>query len=103
MYTVDTMLNLVNITQARKNLSKLVTRVVSEKKPVVLIRESMPQVVIVPYEKYQAQEQKWQDEFEKAVLRARKQFKKYLKKKDIPYPKTEKEMYEFVNKATDRH
>jgi len=100
---MDTMLNLVNITQARNNLSKLVTRVVSENKPVVLIRESTPQVVLVPYEKFQAQEQKWQGEFEKAVLSARKQFKKYLKKKGVPYPKTEKEIYEFVNKATGRH
>jgi len=97
------MVQLVNITQARNNLSKLIDKVVSKKQQVILIRESVPQAVLIPYEQYQKEEEKWQDEFEDAMKSARKQFKKYLKKKKIPYPKTEEEMYEFINKATGRH
>ncbi|OGK24096.1 hypothetical protein A3F58_04085 [Candidatus Roizmanbacteria bacterium RIFCSPHIGHO2_12_FULL_37_9b] len=46
------MLNLVNITQARNNLSKLIDQVVEKKDHLVVIRESTPQVVIIPYSDY---------------------------------------------------
>lgn len=102
MYTTNTMLNLVNITQARNNLSKLINEVVTEKKSVILIRESTPQAVIIPYELFRQEEKEWKEEFEKVMVSARKQFRKYLKKKGIPYPKTEEEMYELVDKITGR-
>jgi len=94
---------LINLTQARNNLSKLIDEVALEKRDYILIRDSIPQAVIIPYSQYQRQEEEWQDEFEKAMREAKKQFKKYLKRKKIPYPKTEEEMYEFVNKATGRY
>ena len=94
---------LINLTQARNNLSKLIDEVALKKREYILIRDSVPQAVIVPYDQYQRQEEEWQDEFEEAVKNARKQFKKYLKAKKIPYPKTEEQMYEFVDKATGRY
>ena len=102
LYTTVTMPNLINLTQARNNLSKVIDEVALEKREYILIRDSIPQAVIIPYSQYQRQEEEWQDEFEKAMKSARKQFKKYLKSKRIPCPKTEEEMYEFVNKATGR-
>lgn len=93
------MLNLINITQARNNLSKLIDDIVEKKQPAILIRESVPQVAIIPYEQYQQQEK---DDFDKAVSGLRKGFRKYLKKQGIPYPKTEKQMYEIINKITGR-
>ena len=95
--------NLINLTQARNNLSQVITDVALRKKEYILIRNSFPQAVLIPYDRYQKEEEKWQGEFEEAMEDAKKQFKKYLKRKKIPYPKTEEEMYEFVNKATGRH
>lgn len=97
------MLNLINITQARNNLSKLIDKVKDEKQTIILIRESEPQAVIIPYEQYKKNEERWEDKFKTAMISAKKQFKKYLKKKNIPYPKTEEEMYDLINKLTGRH
>lgn len=103
LYTTVTMPNLINLTQARNNLSKVIDEVASKNKEYIVIRDSVPQAVLIPYERYQKEEEKWQDEFEEAMKKAKRQFKNYLKKKKIPYPRTEEEMYEFVNKATGRH
>ena len=102
MYTIFTMLNLINITQARNNLSKLIDEIVEKKQPAILIRESVPQVAIIPYEQYQQQEEKWQDEFRKIMKDSKKRFKVYLKNKGVKYPKTEEEMYEIIDKITGR-
>ena len=102
MYTMHIMLNLINITQARNNLSKLIDEIVEKKQPAILIRESVPQVAIIPYELYQQQEEKWQDEFRKIMKDSKKRFRSSLKNKGIRYPKTEEEMYEIINKITDR-
>lgn len=103
MYSTITMPNLINLTQARNNLSRLIDEVALEKRLYILIRNSLPQAVLIPYDQYQEAEEKWQGEFEGAMKDAKKQFKKYLKSEKIPYPKTEEEMYEFANKATGRH
>ncbi|MBI5122627.1 type II toxin-antitoxin system Phd/YefM family antitoxin [Candidatus Roizmanbacteria bacterium] len=96
------MINLINITQARQNLSNLITEVVETKKAKIIIRESTPQVVLIPYEQYLEQEQNWDREFEKAKESVNKQFKQYLKQKNITYPDTEKKIYEVINKLTGR-
>lgn len=103
LYTVPTMPNLINLTQARNKLSKVIEEVASKDKEYILIRDSIPQAVIIPYNRYQREEEKWQDEFEEALKKARRQFRAYLRKRKIPYPKTEEEMYELVNQATGRY
>ncbi|MBM3209003.1 type II toxin-antitoxin system Phd/YefM family antitoxin [Candidatus Shapirobacteria bacterium] len=94
--------NLINLTQARNNLSQLIDEVALQKREYILIRNSSPQAVLIPYDRYQAEEVRWQGEFGEAIKKARRQFKNYLKGAKIPYPKTEEEMYELVNKATGR-
>lgn len=95
--------NLINLTQARNNLSKVIDEVVSKKREYILIRDSIPQAVLIPYDQYQKQEEEWRKEFERLMNASRKRFKTYLKKKGIKYPKTEEEMYELVNKVTGRY
>lgn len=96
------MTNLINITQARQNLSDLITEVVETKKAKIIIRESIPQAVLISYESYLEQEKDWDNEFEKAMDNSKKQFKEFLKKKNISYPKTDKKAYELINKLTGR-
>ncbi|MBI4999722.1 type II toxin-antitoxin system Phd/YefM family antitoxin [Candidatus Gottesmanbacteria bacterium] len=96
-------MNLVSSTYVRNNLSRLLDEVAKRGSRFILLRKSLPQAVIIPYEQYQREEEEWQDAFEETMKNARKQFKKYLKDKKIPYPKTEEKMYEFINKATGRY
>jgi len=103
MYIIITMLNLINITWARNNLSRLIDEVVLKKKPFILIRDSLPQAVIIPYEQYQKQEEEWTKAFSKLMEKSRRRFKDYLKNKKIKYPKTEEKMYEMVNQITGRY
>lgn len=103
MYTTYNMVNLINITQARNNLSKIIDQVVTEKKTVILIRESVPQAAILPYDQFQKQEEQWRESLDKIMIEGKKRFKLYLKKKGIPYPKTEEEMYELIDKISGRH
>lgn len=50
---------MISITKARSTLSSLVKQVVKTKKPIVIIQDSTPSVVIIPYEKpYDPQEYK---------------------------------------------
>jgi prevent-host-death family protein len=100
MYTPVNMPNLINFTQARNNLSKVIDEVVLQKREYILIRDSTPAAVIIPYDQYQKQEEKWEKEFERLMADSRKRFKAYLKKKGIKYPQTEEKMYELVNKVT---
>ncbi len=97
------MLNVINITQARQNLSQLIDEIVATQQPKILIRESMPQAVIIPYEQYARNEENWKQEFKKRTLSARKSFKAALAKQGIPYPKSEEAMYALVDKLSGRH
>jgi len=94
--------NLINLTQARNNLSKLIDEVVSKKKPYILIRDSSPQAVIIPYDQYQKEEEEWEKDFNELIKKSRRRFKNLLKKKKIRFPKTEEKMYELVNQITGR-
>lgn len=100
---MHTMFNAINITQARQNLSRLIDEIVATQQPKILIRESRPEAVIVPYEQYAQAESNWTREFDKSVTKARKSFRKFLVKRKIPYPKTEEDMYGLVDKISGRH
>lgn len=103
LYSEITMPNLINLTQARNNLSKVIDEVALEKKLYILIRDSIPQAVIVPYDQYQRQEEEWGKEFAALMANSRRRFKAYLKKKGIKFPQTEEKMYELVNQITGRY
>lgn len=96
------MLNLINITQARNNLSKLIKEVAGRRKTYVLIRDSVPQAVIVPYDEYQLQGEKWQEEVEELMEKGKKVFKKWLKKEKVKPPRSESEAIQIVNQVAGR-
>jgi len=97
------MLDLINITKARNNLSRLIDKVVKEKSPIILIRESAPQAVVIPYDQFLAQEQDWKKEFKRLMISSQKRFKASLKKKNLKLPQTEDEMYGLINQVSDRY
>ena len=98
VYSTLTMLNVINITQARQNLSQLIDEIIATQQPRVLIRESRPEAVIIPYTQYAKEKENWNREFMKLKTEARKQFTSYLAKQNTPYPKTEEVMYAIIDK-----
>lgn len=97
------MVQIVNVSQARSNLSKLLKKVNQTKKPVIILQDSTPSAVIYPYDQVEKQEQLkeklFELEFERMLEEGKRTFKKYLKKKNIPFPKTEEEAYEIIKNA----
>ena len=94
--------NLINITQARNNLSQLIDEVFSRKKTYVLLRDSIPQAVIIPYGEYKLQEEQWQEEIEKLMISGKKLFRQWLKKGKVKTPKSEDEIYQIVDQVAGR-
>lgn len=94
--------DLINVTYARNNFSQIMDEVVETQQPKIIIRESQPEAVIIPYAQYQKQETDWKNEFVKIRASARAGFKEYLKKNKIKYPKTEKQMYAVIDKISGR-
>ena len=103
MYCIRTMLQVINIAQARQNLSRLIDEIVRTQEPRVLIRESRPQAVVVPYEQYVKTEANWKAEFTGLIKKNQNAFKALLKKQKKTYPKTEQEMYELIDRVSGRH
>lgn len=101
--TIDIKMNLISATYARNNFSQLLNEVIGKGKKFVLIRDSTPMAVIVPYGLYCQDEEKWRISFDRCLLDLKKQFKKYLKEEKIPYPKTEEEVYGQIDRITGRH
>ncbi len=97
------MLQIVNISDARTNLSKLIQKIKETKKPVVIVQDSIPSVVIYPYEEIlkndEEREQLFQLKFKEVFAEGGNAFKKYLKQKGIKKPRTEKEAYSIIKDA----
>ncbi len=98
------MQQIINITQARNNLSKIVSSVASKRKKVVIVRDSLPEVVLIPYRDYLVGEEKkekmWKLRFEQLLKKGKKEFKKWAKKKKINLKKlSEEKVYEIIDKA----
>ena len=94
--------NLINITQARNNLSQLIDEVFSRKKTYVLLRDSIPQAVVIPYDEYKLQEEQWQEEMGKLMTGGKKLFKQWLKKGKMKTPKSEDGIYRIVDQVAGR-
>ncbi len=94
------MLQIINVTEARKNLATLIKTIKTTKKPVILIQDSVPSVVIYPYEEAFENEKKkqqlFQIRFEKLLAEGKKIGKKYLKEKNITQPLSEEEVYNLI-------
>lgn len=94
------MLQIINVTEARKNFAQLIRTIKSTKKPVILIQDSVPSVVIYPYEEAFENEKKKQElfqiRFENLLAEGKKIGKKYLKEKNITQPLSEEEKYNLI-------
>lgn len=97
------MIQIVNITDARNNLAKLIEKIKDTKKPVIIVQDSTPSVVIYPYdeevkreeEKDQLFEQRFQEVFKKGEVA----FKEYLQKNKLQTPQSEEEAYDIIKNA----
>ena len=102
-YTVLPMLRIINITEARNNLAKVIERVKSTKEPIVIVQDSTPSVVLYPYDelakKEREKEQLFQLRSRQLFIAGEKAFAKYLKKNNLPTPSTEDEAYEVIKNA----
>ena len=98
------MQQIVNITDARNDLSNLVSSVSQNKKPVVIIRDSKPEAVLVSYQEFiESEEEKkklWDQTFEKLQKEGKKAFRAWAKKRNIDVNKlTEEEVYELIDQV----
>lgn len=98
------MQQIYNITQVRNNFSSLVSEVARKKKTMVIIRDSIPEVVLISYEEYikteEEKEKLWQVRFEKLLKEGKKAFRKWSKEKKINLKKlTEEKVYDIMDKV----
>ncbi len=102
-YNVLYMLQIVNITDARNNLAKLIQKIKITKEPVVIVQDSFPSVVLYPYDQIIKQEEErnqlFKLKFEKIFNEGKKSFKKYLQKKSIRTPLSEEKAYSIIKNA----
>lgn len=103
MYIKISIMDLVSATYARNNFHQLLDEVIKKKKRFILIRDSQPQAVIIPYEEIAEKEKEWQVEFQKLVAKTRPYFANWLKKQKMKVKDLKEEkVYELVNKTAGR-
>jgi prevent-host-death family protein len=94
------MLQIVNITDARNNLAKLIEKIKDTKKPVVIVQDSTPSVVIYPYDEVvkreEEKDQLFQQRFDEVFKKGEEAFGKYLQKNKLQAPRTEEEAYDII-------
>ncbi|OGG31231.1 hypothetical protein A3I51_01375 [Candidatus Gottesmanbacteria bacterium RIFCSPLOWO2_02_FULL_38_8] len=98
------MQQIVNITEARNDLSNLVSKVSKNRKPVVIIRDSKPEAVLVSYQEFisnqEEQKKLWDQTFENLQKEGKKAFRIWAKKRNIDVDKlTEEEVYDLIDKV----
>ena len=97
------MLQIINITEARNNLAKLIEKVKTTKQAVVIVQDSSPSVVLYPYDEARKNEEQkeklFKKDFEDLIQEGKKAFKKYLKKKGVKKKLTEAEAYDIIKDA----
>ena len=97
------MLQIINITAARNGFAKLVEKVKATKEPIIVVQDSIPSVVIYPYDevakKEEEKEQLFKLRFQKIFNEGEKTFSDYLKSNKLPFPSTEEEAYKIIKNA----
>lgn len=98
------MQQILNITQTRNNLSSIVSRVAGEKKDVIIIRDSQPEAVLIPYSEYLLRQERtdrtWRLRFEQVLRRGRQSFRKWAKANNVNLKNLkEEDVYDLVEKA----
>ena len=94
------MLQIVNITDARNNLAKLIEKIKDDNKPVIIVQDSTPSVVIYPYEdlvkREKDNEELFQLRFQEVIKAGKKAFSQYLSKNKLNPPQNEEEAYDII-------
>lgn len=94
------MQQMVNITQARNGLSDLVSQVAATLNPVVIVRDSKPEAVLVPYSTVLREQELWRQKWEVLLTAGKKAGKTWAKKGKINTEKlSEKELYDLVKQT----
>jgi len=97
------MLQIINITDARNKLAKLIEKINETKEPIVIVQDSTPTAVIYPYDevekKEKENEQLFQLRFKQIFADGEEAFKNYLKKNKIKSPSTEEDAYSIIKNA----
>lgn len=91
---------IVNATYARNNFRTLLDQVAKQGRRFILVRDSIPQAVVVPYQEMLEKDEMFNQRFDQAIERSRKYFLKWLKAKGVNSATlTEKRVYELIKKA----
>lgn len=95
------MQQILNITQVRNTLSDVVGQVARTKNSVVIVRDSMPEAVLVPYDTFlkdAADEEKlWSLRFDRVLVQGKRAFAGWAKKRGINVKKlTEEAAYDLI-------
>lgn len=78
------MQQIVSITQFRNKLSNLAKQISQDKKPVIVVRDSKPQLVVSSYQAYQEREEEFFRNKALALLnQGQAAFRRYLRKKGL--------------------
>lgn len=98
------MQQIVSITDARNNLSRLVADVSRQDTSVVIVRDSVPEAVLMPYSRIlkndREKEKVWRLRFDRMMATGKKIGRQWVKKRRIDLDKlTEEEVYGLVEKA----
>lgn len=97
------MLQIINITEARSNLAKIIQRLRTTKEPVIIVQDSIPSAVIYPYDeivrKEEEKEQLFQLRFKQLLAEGKEIGKRYLEENNISQPLSEEEAYKIVKDA----
>lgn len=97
------MLQIINITDARNNLAKLIEKIKTTREPIVIVQDSNPSVVVYPYDEMVKREEEknqlFQLKFQEIFREGGKKFKQYLKKKSIRTPRSEEDAYSIIKNA----
>ncbi len=83
-------------------------RVAQTKNPVVIVRDSMPEAVLVPYTTFlkdsRDEETLWSMRFDRAVTNGKRAFAQWLKKNKMnPKKMTEEHVYGLIATSQGRH
>ena len=97
------MLQIVSITDARNSFAKLIEKIKSTKKPVVVVQDSAPSVVIYPYDEVvkrdEERDQLFELRFREIFQKGEEAFQKYFKNNNLNAPRTEEEAYNIIKNA----
>lgn len=93
------MLQIISISEARTNLAKLVQKINDTQKPVVIVQDSTPCVVVYPYTKIAKNDEEetlFQAQFQDLLLQGKQLFSDFKKQKSVKKNLTETEVYTLI-------